>query len=343
MRSPLRPYLGAILLVLGVSSTAIAQAIPLGTALVEAYEPEPGPGDSPRGSSGLGRSGALRVVLADPGAPLNISLSGLPDGGWEHGHRWSLIGSGAGAAILGEPTVPQGTYASSGLQSGAVSAPDDPGLWLLESGTGSAITVITRVPATELREGHLNGYHIGTYPTAGSGRTDPYAPPRAFIEVTPANRDLRLSEHLLLGQFLTKDQFDVWPKYVALDLRLIDKLELVIQELNAMGVRADRMHIMSGFRTPQYNGPGGGGRAALSRHMWGDAADVWIDSTGDGRMDDLNGDGRIDMDDAAVILRAVERVECKYPELIGGAGTYPDNPVRGPYIHIDARGYHSRW
>ena len=42
---------------------------------------------------------------------------------------------------------------------------------------------------------------------------------------------------------------------------------------------------MSGFRTPQYNKGGGntGGRAGLSRHMYGDAADIFIDSNGDGR------------------------------------------------------------
>ena len=60
---------------------------------------------------------------------------------------------------------------------------------------------------------------------AGSDRTDAYAPPEAFIEVTPENRDLPVSRHLTLAQFITKDQFSVWPKYVALDPRLLDKLE----------------------------------------------------------------------------------------------------------------------
>ena len=40
---------------------------------------------------------------------------------------------------------------------------------------------------------------------------------------------------------------------------------------------------------------------------------------------------------------AVERVERRYPDLIGGAGVYPDNGAHGPFIHIDARGYRSRW
>ena len=39
-----------------------------------------------------------------------------------------------------------------------------------------------------------------------------------------------------------------------LNERLIDKLELVIEDLNAHGVRVEHLAVMSGFRTPQYNG-----------------------------------------------------------------------------------------
>ncbi|HWK89891.1 MAG TPA: hypothetical protein VNP72_07840, partial [Longimicrobium sp.] len=198
-------------------------------------------------------------------------------------------------------------------------------------------------PFSEKRNGYLNGYRIGTYSTETSGRFDRYAPPAGFIEVTPENQDLAVSEHFRLRNFLTKDQFSVWPKYLALDLRLIDKLELVIQELNAMGVRATHLAVMSGFRTPAYNGPGEGGRARLSRHTYGDASDVWVDNDQDGYMDDLNGDGRRDTGDAQVMLRAVERVERRFPQLMGGAGVYPDNGAHGPFIHIDARGSHARW
>jgi uncharacterized protein YcbK (DUF882 family) len=291
---------------------------------------------------GRGISGALRVVIAPPGERLDPSHLPVWPGRWEEGHRWAAVHAPAGPAVLGEPTVEE-DEASHDLVPGEIRTPVEPGVWRLRDADVGEVFVITQTPASGQRGTHLNGYHIGIYPTAGSGRSDGYAPPSGFIEVTPQNRDLRISENFTLGEFVTKDQFDVWPKYVALDPRLLDKLELVLQELNAMGIRADRMHVMSGFRTPQYNGPGGDGRAALSRHMWGDAADVWVDGLGDGRMDDLNGDGRVDHDDATVILRAVERVERRYPELIGGAGTYPGNEVRGPYIHIDVRGAHSRW
>jgi hypothetical protein len=70
---------------------------------------------------------------------------------------------------------------------------------------------------------------------------------------------------------------------------------------------------------------------------------VWVDNNDDGYMDDLNGDGRRDIADVRLMLRAVERVEARYPELVGGAGLYRANNVRGPFIHIDVRGRAARW
>lgn len=285
----------------------------------------------------FGRSGTLRAVLADAGQPLQLPLEVAGDA-WDVAYRWEPLQGTEMRALMGESRLGQGLFAPAG-----------PGIFRLHlrgpdwADSVQDVMVISRVPFSEKRGGYLNGYRIGTYATEGRGRDDQYAPPRGFIEVTPGNQDLHVSTHFRLRNFLTKDQFSVWPKYLALDLQLIDKLELVMQELNAMGIRADHMAVMSGFRTPAYNGPGGDGRAQLSRHTYGDASDVWIDNDHDGYMDDLNGDGRRDLADAMVMLRAVDRVERRYPELTGGAGIYRDNGAHGPFIHIDARGYRSRW
>jgi hypothetical protein len=286
----------------------------------------------------FGRSGRLRALFADPlrvlGLPLEWSVT-PPADVW---YQWRPVAGTRPPLLLGSSRL------SMGLQ-----APPSNGIWKLHLSAGAwtqdldALSVITRVPFDIKRDGYLNGYHIGRYPTEGELRDDAYAVPPGFIEVTPENQDTRVSEHFRLRDFLTKDQFAVWPKYLALDLRLVDKLELVLQELNAMGVRADRLSIMSGYRTPQYNGPGGDGRARLSRHMYGDASDVWVDDDGNGFMDDLNGDGRIDDHDGEVILRAVERVEAAYPELAGGCGVYLSGDTHGPFVHIDARGFRARW
>jgi hypothetical protein len=192
----------------------------------------------------------------------------------------------------------------------------------------------------------LGAYRLGYWPSErGLVEAAVYGNPAGFIEVTPDNQDLEVSEHFRLRDFLTHDQPTVWPKYLVLREGLVDKLELVIAEMEHSGIQVQRMRVMSGFRTPQYNATGGDttGRDELSRHMFGDAADVFVDNDGDGRMDDLNGDGRIDYRDAQVIVAAVDRVEASFPSLVGGAGVYRATFVHGPFAHIDARGDRARW
>src|SRR4029079_14012790 len=93
-------------------------------------------------------------------------------------------------------------------------------------------------------------------------------------------------EHFRLSDFLTHDQQGVWPKYLVLRAPLVDKLELVIAQLESRGIHVTHMQVMSGFRTPLYNARAGerGGRSKISRHMYGDAADVFVDNDRGGRM-----------------------------------------------------------
>jgi len=208
-------------------------------------------------------------------------------------------------------------------------------------------SLITPRAASDARRGKLGLYYIGTWPSARKtkGGAVAYTPPSGFVEVTQANQNTPLSQHFRLRDFLTHDQQSVWPKYEVVSLKLVDKLELVLDDLKSHGIDPDGVHVMSGFRTPQYNAGGGDptGRADLSRHMYGDAADIYIDNDGDGRMDDLNHDGRVDIDDARVILAAVDRVERAHPDLVGGCGVYAGNGAHGPFTHIDTRGYPARW
>jgi len=331
-----------------VLSAAVVFGAVLGLAAPRAASSNPAPaaerraGDAPVVSlerTAFGLSGALRVAIVDPGEALRLPLVWQGSTPGPVLYRWTSLESGRSPGVLG----------SEPMAGGEVRAPGTWGTWRLNltGGTWSQVlpdlTVLTRVPLSEKRRGYVNGYYLGSWWTEGTDRNDRYAPPSGLVEVTPQNQDLHVSEHFRLRNFLTKNQFGTWPKYVVLDLRLVDKLELVLQELNAMGVRAERMAVMSGFRTPAYNGPGEGGRAKLSRHTYGDASDVWVDNDGDGYIDDLNRDGRRDVQDARVMLLAVERVEARHPELVGGAGVYLDNGAHGPFIHIDTRGNRARW
>jgi uncharacterized protein YcbK (DUF882 family) len=208
-------------------------------------------------------------------------------------------------------------------------------------------SVITLRPARDVHRGRLGLYYIGNWPRATStkgGRVS-YNPPRGFVEVTRNNEDTQLSEHFRIRDFLTHDQTTVWPKYVVVNMKLVDKLELVLADLRAHGINPEGVHVMSGFRTPQYNVGGGDtqGRAALSRHMYGDAADIYIASSRNGQMSDLNHDGHVNLGDARVILASVNRVERTHPSLVGGCGVYVGNSAHGPFVHIDTRGYPARW
>jgi hypothetical protein len=211
---------------------------------------------------------------------------------------------------------------------------------------GRPFAFIGLLPFSEKVNGRIGAYRMGFWPAErGWIRAGAYRNPDGFIEVTPQNQDTPVSEHFRLRDFLTKDQFTVWPKYLVLREELIDKLELVIAELHRSGIPVRRMAVMSGFRTPQYNqrGVGRGGRAQDSRHQYGDAADVFVDNNGDGWMDDLNRDGRVDHRDAQLILTAAERVERRHPDLVGGVGVYRATRAHGPFAHVDVRGWRARW
>jgi uncharacterized protein YcbK (DUF882 family) len=209
------------------------------------------------------------------------------------------------------------------------------------------ISIVTLVPRSQKQGGRIGAYRLGSWPweTGGTPRSERYAPPRGFIEVTQQNQNFHVSEHFRLRDFLTKDQRNVWPKYLLLDPLLIDKLELTVQELERQGVKITAVHVMSGFRTPQYNHGGGNtaGRANLSRHMYGDAADVYVDNDRDGQPDDITGDGRVTVKDAEKFAQAAEIVERKHRALVGGIGVYVACCGHGPFTHVDVRGYRARW
>lgn len=228
-------------------------------------------------------------------------------------------------------------------------AAGNPGVYPLSAGDSAVaanLSLIVLKPFSAKVNGRIGTYRMGTWPyEKGTPRSASYAPPKGFVEVTRETFGTDVSDHFTVGEFVTKDQRDVWPKYLALDRRLLDKLELTIDELNLMGYGVKDFSVMSGFRTPRYNegGVGAGGRSAVSRHQYGDAADVYPDDNRDGRLDDLNRDGRVDLKDARILASAAEAVERKNPELVGGIGIYPSTSAHGPFVHIDARGTRARW
>lgn len=248
-------------------------------------------------------------------------------------YRWIPVGRDGSDDTT--PTLP--------LAGSTVVAPQRPGVYRLalsQHGIEEVISepaVAVLVPFADKIGGFLNGYRIGTY-VAEKLRGRHTERPPGFIEVTQDMQNLSVSKHFRLKDFVTHDgQEDVWPKYLALDPRLLDKLELVLTKLASYrgedSLPTISLDVHSGYRTPAFNA--GVDRSAKdSRHQYGDAADVVIDA---------DRDGRITMKDEKLVARAVEDVEHEHPDLIGGMGLYTSRRFRVPYVHIDARGTRSRW
>ncbi len=187
-----------------------------------------------------------------------------------------------------------------------------------------------------------NDFIIGNYPTKAYKNLAQYAAPKGMVEVTEENMNTYISQHFQLKDFLVKQQSG-YPKYVIINTKLLYKLELIISKLKEKGYRVDHLHVMSGYRTPYYNAKIGNGKS--SRHIYGDAADIYLDNDRDNAMDDLNNDGKIDIKDARVLAVIVEEIEKenKYQWLIGGLGVYGGNGNHRGFIHVDTRGFKARW
>ena len=230
-----------------------------------------------------------------------------------------------------------------------IRAPEEPGvnrLEILNTATGekSTINVFTLVPAAEVDgDGRLNGYRIGAYPAEPLRGLDIYLPPLGFVEVTADNANTAVSPNFSLGQFVAKQASD-YPKYVVLRASLLLKLENILANLNDAGHPVRRLVIMSGYRTPFYNRAIGNTR--YSRHVWGGAADIYIDDApADGVMDDLNGDGQINREDAQWLAAFIDSISQQglFGPRVGGLGIYGSNSAHGPFVHVDVRGTRARW
>jgi hypothetical protein len=227
-------------------------------------------------------------------------------------------------------------------------APSLPGHYSLSISRGRKtdsvlLNIFVMVPKKHQQGEYLNGYRIGNYPHILFKGLPNYSPPRGFVEVTADNAETLISPHFRLNQFLCKQNGE-YPKYLVLKENLLLKLEVILQEINAKGYRCDSLHVMSGYRTPYYNKEIG--NVKYSRHIYGGAADIYIDENPkDEMMDDLNQDGKIDYKDAAIIYEIIDGLYGKpfYKRLVGGLARYKKNVKHGPFVHIDVRGSRARW
>jgi hypothetical protein len=295
-------------------------------------------------------SGARAADGLAPGDQLRIRALTLPyDTGavFAMAHEKLPIAVTAPATRLFSVDAPHGALVATGPNRWTWEAPGEPGRYALEirNPAGAKVfdfNVFVMVPASDVRNGQLKGFQIGSYPATQLGNKPSYIPPKGFIEVTKDNEDTRVSPNFRIQQFLTK-QKSGYPKYMVLDERLIYTLEAIGKHLEAHGWDAGDIFIMSGYRTPYYNKLLDD--TQWSMHQWGRAADIFLDKNKNGMMDDFNKDKAIDRNDAVALADLVDKLS-KTPELsafIGGVGTYAATSAHGPFVHVDTRPWRARW
>ena len=226
------------------------------------------------------------------------------------------------------------------------SAPTEPGLYavtITDTTTQNSVRLQVFVLTPWNHDGEqLSGFRIGHYEMHPRRGLSTYEPPAGFIKVTQENKDARVAPNFRLEQFLCK-QTEATPQYALVRTRLLQRLERLLAAVNARGHDVPTLHVMSGYRTPYYN-RAIGNSTEYSRHLYGDAADVFVDTDGDRWMDDLTGDGRATEADARYLARLVRSMPTPGDERFnGGLGVYETASHRGPFVHIDLRGYHARW
>lgn len=277
----------------------------------------------------FGKSGEVRVRMAMPGDSVEypLEVQGDPTA---LAYQW--------VSVL--DTVPADSVRP--LDGARIAAPARPGFYRLALVVGEQrqilddLTLTVLIPFEQKTGPELNGYRIGTYlaEKLGGDRERP----EGFVEVLDRQlARLPVSRHLKLGDLISRDGQTQWPRYLALDTKLLDKVELVLEELSL--IRGDsmpldlRLNVSAGYRTPSYNETVQLA-ATNSRHQQGDAVDLAVDA---------DGDGRFTSRDVKIVALAVERVERKHPDLVGGLGEYTSRRYNTPYAHIDARGRRARW
>lgn len=232
-------------------------------------------------------------------------------------------------------------------------------------------------PANLLKEKTVQGFTVGLYPDPDNpafikhirdqttrerikAHPEAYRPPRWFYPVTPDTFRLRFFKEYTLGDFDLDPRFLklTYPRYIAIHPGLLEKLGRLEEIVRADGVPLTKFKIFYGFRSPAYNlgarAEDGGKtlKSDLSMHMFGRAVDFMIDEDDDLVMDDLNGDGTVNFNDAVQLLQYVNQLDQALrdegSDLVGGAGWYYHHDfwergeyVQSPYVHMDVRGFTS--
>lgn len=201
-----------------------------------------------------------------------------------------------------------------------------------------------------VRPPSLTGYPLGLYPAsvprAHRARAEIFSD--SFYCVSDSS--LRISPHFTLGMFLSKlrpvrsYRGTVHP--LAMDFALVAMLEKIDAAFKADGYKG-QVRIESPFRTPDYNNAAEAGRATFSQHMYGSACDIIFSIDDDKLHDDVNRDGKRDLNDLLPMAKKIESMMKRGRIVKGGIGVYHyiyrDGRPEEFTIHVDMRGKIVKW
>ncbi len=306
----------------------------------------------------------------------SFNLLGELPSGWNEARRSVAWQADQGKIIANSNSQESGTANWEPPNGSRLAHIEAKGEIILQNGNGETATVHKSVtfdllaPAlsTGMKDGVLDGYEIGKYldPLKANGKGDSamvikhpdrYQMPSVFYRVDAAQKGLLISPRITLGHFVIDYPWGSlgMPQYVAIDPNLVRKLEELMDLINEDDkFKVTGLTPIYGFRSPKFNlgtmesNPEGNLKVRYSMHQYGRAMDFIIDEDGDLIMDDLNGDGKHDIYDAAQIMHYVNILDRKYRDekrmdMLGGAGIYERHDFVGrpqsSYIHVDTRGF----
>jgi hypothetical protein len=225
---------------------------------------------------------------------------------------------------------------------------------------GQVLTAQVLSPFDRRGPGLVSGYPLGIYPDEKADqvpgpvqhRPEAYLPPSHFWRVTEETRDAHLAPHVKLGDLCSVPLVN-GEAYIAIRPALITKLSALqsaCAERGFLGDDGSGLTILRSYISPTRRTQlqqAGAGITRFTRHLYGDAAMVIVDKDGDKRMDDLNGDGVIDISDSRVLAAEVVALEQVLGQ--GGLGIYGGRPEGDPelpdtpMVQFAGRGERARW
>lgn len=138
----------------------------------------------------------------------------------------------------------------------------------------------------------------------------------------------RIRHFMSTDKYFSKNYEDYsanYAQYWLTDKKMLYMLLDLVLALKEKGYNEYGFNVRESHRHPKLNRLKGG--ASVSQHIWGKAMDIVVE--------DINGDGKSNLDDKAIVLEIVEEVVGDK----GGVGRYPG----GQTVHFDSRGYGARW